>query len=143
MSILLEWNVLWYEYIKKYKAMLTFYRDPFKDVLDTFFEKPSLTRDNSTKIVTGDNEYSVYLAVPGLTKDDLSISVKDGLLSISYKKEETNDVNYSFVSSFKKTYSLPEDVNEKEITGKVENGVLEISLPKSKKKSLERFISLN
>jgi HSP20 family protein len=124
--------------------MVTFYRDPFKDVLDTLFEKQtSSVRENSTKLVTRDNDYSVYLAVPGLTKDDLSISVKDGLLSISYKKEESDNVNYSFVSSFKKTYSLPEDVNEKEITGKVENGVLEIILPKSKKKSLERFISLN
>jgi HSP20 family protein len=132
-----------YEYTKKIKAMLTFYRDPFKDVLDTFFEKQPLTRENSTKVVTRDNEYLIYLAVPGLTKEDLSISVKDGLLSISYKKEESNEVNYSFVSSFKKTYSIPEDVNEKEITGKVENGVLEILLPKSKKKSLERFISLN
>lgn len=123
--------------------MLVFHKDPFKDVLDTFFEKPSLIRENSTKLVTRDNEYSFYLAVPGLTKDDLSISVKDGLLSISYKKEEKDDINYSFVSSFKKTYSLPEDVNEKDITGKVENGVLEILLPKIKKKSLERFISLN
>jgi HSP20 family protein len=125
--------------------MVKIYRDPLKDMLDTFFDRPSLstTRENSTKVVTGDNEYSIYLAVPGLTKDDLSISVKDGLLSISYKKEESNDVNYSFVSSFKKTYSLPDDVSEKEITGKVENGVLEILLPKSKKKSLERFISLN
>jgi HSP20 family protein len=125
--------------------MVKIYRDPLKDMLDTFFDRPSLstTRESSTKVVTGDNEYSIYLAVPGLTKDDLSISVKDGLLSISYKKEESNDVNYSFVSSFKKTYSLPDDVSEKEITGKVENGVLEIFLPKSKKKSLERFISLN
>jgi HSP20 family protein len=81
--------------------------------------------------------------VPGLTKDDLKISIKDGYLSISFKKEDGDNVNYSFVSSFSKTYSIPDDVNEKEITGKVENGILEINLPKSKKKSLERFISLN
>jgi len=73
----------------------------------------------------------------------LTISVKDGLISISYKKEETDDKNYSFVNSFKKTYSIPEDVSEKDISGKVENGVLQIILPKNKKKSLERFISLN
>jgi len=123
--------------------MITFYRDPFKDVLDTFFERPSLVRDNSSKLVTRDNEYAVYLSVPGLTKEDLSISIKEGIITISYKKEENDNVNYSFVSSFKKTYSLPDDVSEKDITGKVENGVLEIILPKSKKKSLERFISLN
>lgn len=123
--------------------MITFYRDPFKDVLDTLMERPSLSRDNSWKLVTRDNEYVVYLAVPGLTKEDLSISVKEGILSISYKKEENDKVNYSFVGSFKKSYSIPDDVSDKDITGKVENGVLEIILPKSKKKPLERFISLN
>ena len=125
--------------------MIKNYRDPFKDMLDVFLERPSLssTRENSTKLVTRDADYSVYISVPGLTKDDLKISVKDGYLTISYKKEDGNDVNYSFVSSFSKTYSIPDDVNEKEITGKVENGILEINLPKSKKKSLERFISLN
>ena len=123
--------------------MLTLYRDPFKDVLDTFFEKPSLLRDGQSKIVTRDDEYQIYLSVPGLTKNDLTISVKDGLISISYKKEETDDKNYSFVNSFKKTYLIPEDVSEKDISGKVENGILQITLPKNKKKSLERFISLN
>jgi HSP20 family protein len=125
--------------------MVKNYRDPLKDMLDTFFDRPSLstTRENSTKLVTRDNEYAVYISVPGLTKDDLKISIKDGYLTISFKKEDGDNVNYSFVSSFSKTYSVPDDVNEKEITGKVENGILEINLPKSKKKSLERFISLN
>ena len=125
--------------------MVKNYRDPLKDMLDTFFDRPSLstTRENSTKLVTRDNEYAVYFLVPGLTKDDLKISIKDGYLTISFKKEDGDNVNYSFVSSFSKTYSIPDDVNEKEIAGKVENGILEIILPKSKKKSLERFISLN
>ena len=124
--------------------MLTFYKDQiFKDVLDTFFEKPMSTIGSSTKIVSREDDYVVFLAVPGLTKNDLAISVKDGLLSVSYKKDESDEKEYSFVSSFKKTYSIPEDVSDKDITGKVENGVLVISLPRSKKKSLERFISLN
>lgn len=124
--------------------MLTFYKDPiFKDVLDTFFEKPISSIGSSTKIVSREDDYVVFFAVPGLTKNDLTISVKDGLLSVSYKKDESNERMYSFVGSFKKTYSIPEDVAEKDISGKVENGILEIVLPRSKKKSLERFISLN
>jgi HSP20 family protein len=83
------------------------------------------------------------MAVPGLTKDDLSISIKDGFLTISNKKEDKDNPKYSFVGSFSKTYSIPDDVNEKTISGKVENGVLEVKLPKSEKRSLERFISLN
>ncbi len=136
-------NVFCTNIIKNIKDMLTFYKDPFKDVLDTFFEKPTVGVGSSTKIVSREDDYLVFIAVPGLTKSDLVISVKDGFLSISYKKEESNEKEYSFVSSFKKTYSIPDDVSEKDITGKVDNGVLEILLPKSKKKSLERFISLN
>jgi HSP20 family protein len=122
--------------------MLTRYRDPFKDVLDTFFDNPLFVGENSTKIVKGENDYQLYFAVPGLTKDDLSISTKDGFLTVSHKKE-SNDKNNLFVSSFKKTYQIPDDVDEKHISGKVENGVLLITLPKSEKKSSERFISLN
>jgi len=124
--------------------MLTFYKDPiFKDVLDTFFEKPISSINSSTKIVSREDDYVFFFAVPGLRKNDLTISVKDGLLSVSYKKDESNEKEYFFVDSFRKTYSIPEDVSEKDISGKVENGILEIVLPKSKKKSLERFISLN
>jgi HSP20 family molecular chaperone IbpA len=40
-------------------------------------------------------------------------------------------------------YDIPDDVKEKDIEGKVENGVLELTLPIDKKKSIERLISLN
>jgi HSP20 family protein len=116
--------------------------DPFKDVLDTFFETPLGLRGNSSKTTKDDEKYTFYLAVPGLTKDDLIISVKNEYLHISYKKEIDNRP-VSFVDSFKRTYSLPEDVDENNIKGKVEDGVLKIELPISKKKPLERLISLN
>jgi HSP20 family molecular chaperone IbpA len=47
------------------------------------------------------------------------------------------------VSTFTKLYNIPDDVQEKNIEGKVENGVLTISLPIDKRKSIERLISLN
>jgi HSP20 family molecular chaperone IbpA len=63
-------------------------------------------------------------------------------LKISYEKSDSDNRNY-FVGSFVKSYSIPDDVKEKEILGKVENGVLELVLPIDRKKSLERQISLN
>jgi len=122
--------------------MITRNKNLYKDVLDTFFDYPSIMGETSTKIIKEDGEYQIYFAVPGLTKNDLTISVKDGYLTVSHKKE-LNEKNHSFVSSFKKTYQLPDDVDDKLITGKVENGVLEIRLPKTEKKSSERLISLN
>ena len=120
--------------------MITLFNDPLFHTLENVFETPK--QINKPKITRTDEDYRVHIPVPGLTKDDLTISTKEGYLYISYVKEETDDVTYSFTSSFKKTYHIPDDVDEKHITGSVENGVLEIILPKSKKKSSERLISL-
>jgi hypothetical protein len=76
------------------------------------------------------------------TKEDLKISTKEGILKIIYEKQE-GDKTRHFVGSFVKSYNIPDDVKEKDIVGKVENGILEITLPIDKKKSLERLISLN
>ncbi len=124
--------------------MITFYPDPFKEVFDTLFENPRLRKTSTieTKVSKNDDDYKVIMPVPGLTKEDLTIKIKDGVLKISY---ETKDevTSHSFVSGFQKFYRIPDDVDEKHIRGSVENGVLEISLPKSRKKNTERLIELS
>ena len=123
--------------------MRTMYRDPIKEVLDAIFDNKSFyeRNDKPSDISKNGEDYRIHVLVPGISKEDIKISVKDNILTISYEK--TEDKKHSFVNSFKKVYSLPEDGDEKNITGKVENGVVEIVIPKSKKKSVERFISLN
>lgn len=121
--------------------MKTSYQDPFKSVLNSMFEKPFQYSNGLSKITEKEDSYLVYMSVPGLTKEDLKISIKEGLLNISYKKGEENK-NFTFMNTFNKTYLVPDNVDEKEISGKVENGVLEISLPKSKKKPIEHYIEL-
>lgn len=125
--------------------MLTNYKDPIKEMFDNFFDDRNYQSRNkkSSDVITTENEYCINLAVPGLSKEDIKIILKDDVLTVSYEKKETDDKTYSFVNSFKKSYHLPEDVDEKNIKGKVENGVVEINLPRSKKKSIERQISLN
>lgn len=122
--------------------MITLFKDPLFTNFDKIFETARFTTTPQTSVHRTDTEYNLYVSVPGLTKDDLKILTKDGVLKITYEKEENNEKSY-FVSSFSKSYVIPEDVKEKDIEGKVENGVLEIKLPIDKKKSLERYISLN
>lgn len=124
--------------------MIKVYQDPFKEMLDTFFECPinRVRRDNEVRVTNNESDYKIVIPVPGLTKDDLNLKIKEGVLQISYEHNEESET-YSFVHSFSKQYNVPDDVDEKNIAGKVENGVLEVTLPKSKKKSLERLISLN
>lgn len=124
--------------------MITLFKDPFFDVFDKVFETSyvggaSVPQINISK---NENDYKILMSVPGLTKEDIKITTKDNVLTISFEKQEKTEKT-QFVSSFKRSYSLPDDVKEKDIIGKVENGILELTLPKDKKKSLERLISLN
>lgn len=121
--------------------MITLFKDPFFNTLDKVFDDAYLRADKKTNVVLSDSEYLLQLSVPGLSKDDIKISLKDSVLTISHDK--TDDKTFSFTNSFKRTYQVPDDVDEKNITGEVENGIIEIHLPKNKKKSMERLISLN
>jgi HSP20 family protein len=128
--------------------MITLFKDPIFSALDKVFDDTYLKTErnfgsfNNTNITKSDSEYVIELAVPGLSKEDIKITLKEGIINISYEKEK-NDDQFTFTSSFKKSYGLPEDVDEKNVSGSVENGVIKLILPKIKKKSVERQISLN
>jgi HSP20 family protein len=122
--------------------MITLFKDPFFQGFDSVFETSKYLKSPETRIRKTETEYVVLLSIPGLTKDDLKISTKEGILKISFEKVESDDSVY-FTSSFVKSYNIPDDVKEKDIVGKVENGILELTLPIDKKKSIERQISLN
>ena len=82
------------------------------------------------------DQYEVSLAAPGMKKDDFRIDVEGDLLTISSEKEENKTENekkftrreYSY-SSFRRTFTLPKDVNKEKIEARYENGVLILSLP--------------
>ena len=81
--------------------------------------------------------YFVDMAVPGLKKSDFHIDIDNQILSISTEMEENQELqeeNYTRrefgYSSFKRSFSLPETVNEDKIKAEYKDGVLSIHLPK-------------
>ena len=77
--------------------MITLFKDQFFTGLDTkrFLSTPE------TKIIKTETEYKVSISVPGLTKDDLKITTKEGTLRISFEKEE-GDSSRHFIGGFVK-----------------------------------------
>jgi len=123
---------------------LRLFRDPFiTDMIDLFNETPSFIERSikRTNVITNDTDYRVQIAVPGLSKEDIKITIKDSVLNIVYENEKEDENSY-FTTSFKKAYTLPDDTDEKNITGKSENGILEIIIPRIKKKTNERIIEI-
>ena len=77
------------------------------------------------------------MAVPGLKKSDFNIDIDNQVLSISTESKEQSEHqegNYTRkefgYSSFKRTFTLPESVNEEKINATYNEGILSILLPK-------------
>ena len=120
-----------------------FFSDPhFVDLLELFHETPNFVNRTikRTNVVENDEDYQIEVAVPGLIKDDLSIKVKDDVLTITHERDE--EETFRFTNSFTKQYSLPDDVSVKTIVAKVEKGVLLVTIPKDKKKTSEHNIEI-
>ena len=88
---------------------------------------------------TKDN-YKLELCIPGLTKDDVKLSIDtEGNLVVEMTKETKNEkkneemryLRHEFsVEHFRQTVMLPEDIHKEQISAKVENGILDIVIPK-------------
>jgi HSP20 family protein len=76
--------------------------------------------------------------VPGMDRDNIEITIRGNTLTISgkyetEKKEENEDVYFRErrAGSFRRSISLPADVDEEHITAEMDNGVLTVTLPKT------------
>ncbi|MCK0178003.1 Hsp20/alpha crystallin family protein [Flavobacteriaceae bacterium S0862] len=81
--------------------------------------------------------FMVDMAVPGLKKSDFHLHLDNQLLLISTElkeEKEHEEKNYTRrefgYSSFKRTFTLPESVDEDKIDARYKDGVLSIHLPK-------------
>ena len=87
--------------------------------------------------------YHLELNAPGRNKEDFAINVDKGLLTILYeKKESTEEKNYKTIrkeftyKSFKRTFSIDDQINADGIQARYENGVLKLLLPKKEEVKL-------
>ena len=102
--------------------------------------------------VSGDsNGYEINLDVPGLTESDLSLEVKDDVLTINgHKEERTEDKDKHYYrversyGSFQRTLALPDDAIGDEIKANLDNGVLRLEIPRRETATQEvKRISIN
>jgi HSP20 family protein len=88
-------------------------------------------------IKESEGAFSVALVAPGLSKEDFKIEVEKGLLTISSEakaeevKEDGRYTRREFVhTAFKRSFTLPDTVNEEGINASYDSGILTLLLPK-------------
>jgi HSP20 family protein len=88
-------------------------------------------------IKENNDQYTVVADLPGISKKDIKVNVKDNVLEISADrkneiKDDSNNYHYSERrhGNFQRSFRLPEAVKEKDINAKFKDGVLSINIPK-------------
>ena len=89
-------------------------------------------------IIEDDKEFVIKAELPDIKKDDLHVTVENGVLTLSgerkFEKEEKkrryHRVERSF-GSFSRSFSLPEGADPSKVRAEFKDGVLEVHLLKS------------
>ena len=90
----------------------------------------------STNLYEEDGKYHLTAELPGIKKDDVSITLEGNVLTVTGKKEsekEDKGKNYymkeSRYGSFSRSFRLPEEVDESKVDASLKDGVLMVSIP--------------
>jgi len=97
------------------------------------------TRVPAVDITESDRGYDIMAELPGFSKEELNIQVKENLLTISAEKGEVKGEAGEGVKvlkrerasrSFKRSFYLPKDASSENIEALLENGLLTLSIAK-------------
>lgn len=113
----------------------------FPTVFDSFspflneIEKPTTVKVN---IKETDTTFEFEVLAPGFKKEEISIELENRILKISAQQEEQEEVKEGtkFLrtefsnSTFERSFKLPQSILEDNISARMENGILMISVQK-------------
>ena len=96
-------------------------------------------REMKTDVRETDKAYEVAVDLPGVKKDDVTVELKDGYLTISAKKNVDNDEKNKegkyirrerYSGEMSRSFYVGEDMTEDDVKAKFEDGILTLELPK-------------
>lgn len=132
-------------------TLVKFHNRPAKSfnnfVDDLFATVPSILRDDfitpgfrsfiPVNVKETENEYVLEVVAPGFQKEDFQVSLDNNTLTISAeRKDEAENRNERFIrkeykqQSFKRSFTVDENIEAEKIVAKYVNGVLTLNLPK-------------
>ncbi len=130
----------------------TFFGNSFNNLFnDSFFKTAS---DESwypaVDILNEKDHVALSVELPGIEKEDISINIENNVLTITgerkYENEENKD-NYCRkerrYGSFKRSFSLSDDILSDDVQADFKNGVLKVTLKKDTSKEEVKQITIN
>ena len=113
----------------------------FSDLRSTFETGEDVASRNwlpAVDISETEDALQLYAELPGMTRDDVDITLENNLLSIRGERKFEKDVkkeNFHRIErtygSFSRTFTLPSNVRSDEVKASFKDGVLHIEIPKA------------
>ncbi len=119
-------------------------------LLDNAFNGEPALRSPSLDVAETEGGYSVAIDLPGVAKDDVKITIDGRRVSVSAQtqreeaKKDGERVIYRerSASSFARSFTLPEEVDQDASQAKLDSGVLSLTLAK-KRAAAARHLTIN
>jgi HSP20 family protein len=117
--------------------------EPFSRDMDRLFDRLFDTPASAQRwapamdLTEAEDHYLLKADLPGLSEDDVSIEVENGVLTISGERKAEHEedekgwhrIERSY-GSFSRTLTLPEGVDADAVTAEFDRGVLHVRIPK-------------
>lgn len=101
-------------------------------------------------IAESDKLFEIQLQLPGISKDQIDVTIEKDQITVSGERNiEKNEEGKKFNSieshfgAFRRSFTLPEDINKDKIKADHTNGILTIEIPKDAKKMIKKSITIN
>ena len=97
----------------------------FNELFDQAFDRLESSYSNRLKLTEDDSSYYLNIELPGYSQKDLEVSIDSYVLTVRAKNEKRGETSRSI--------NLWDGISFDKVSGKLEDGILTITLPKLEK----------
>ena len=126
-------------------TLVKFHRPTLLDMMaPRVYHRPVSRRNPETDwaprsdIRENENEFQLFVELPGLEKKDIELSFKENVLTLKGEKKNSNEpaegnsrIMERLFGKFERNFRFSVDVQDEKIKASFKNGVLTISIPKA------------
>ncbi|MBE5958612.1 MAG: Hsp20/alpha crystallin family protein [Lachnospiraceae bacterium] len=129
--------------------------DEFFGLEPVFKKQAAVFKNISSDVKETEGGYEIDMELPGFSKEDVKAQIKDGYLTISAEHSENNDEKDKkqekyirrerYYGKCQRSFYVGDNITEEDVTGKFENGVLTMFVPKKEAKPKEetKYITIS
>ena len=128
--------------------------NPWREFDDLFTNMAALPSENLSRsewvpavdISETDDQFKIDVEIPAIARDDINVSVKDGLLTVTGERKVDKETDGKMhrverrYGRFSRSFRLPENVDEESIAAASKNGVLSLVVAKKDNESPRNIV---